>query len=192
LRFVFHLILMAAVALCVGFGLSAYALSEGAFAGVVHIGPWIAWPDSGQPEPNPYSRAYVARAGALQLGRSEGLQFTATTDSAGQPLDRACRYRIAGNTPVATFWTLVAVDPDWTNIASADGLPALRSSMLARANDGSIIAYVSRGLSPWNWLGITGNGRFQLVLTLYDTSLLQGFGGESANLLPSITREACA
>jgi hypothetical protein len=191
-RFVFHLLLMTVVALGIGFGLSAYALSEGAFAGVVHIGPWIAWPDSGKPDPNPYSRAYIARAGAFQLGRSEGLQFTAGTDSAGRPLDRSCRYRITGDTPVATFWTLVAVDPDWVNIASPEGRPALRSSMLARARDGSIIAYVSRRLSPWNWLEITGNGRFQLVLTLYDTSLLQGFDDESADLLPAITREGCA
>lgn len=181
---------MAAVALGIGLGLSAYALDQGAFAGVVRIGPWIAWPDSGNADPNPYSRAYLARAGALELGRGEGLQFTATTDSAGKPLERTCRYRISGDTPVASFWTLVATDARWVNIASPNGRPALRSSLLARTNQGAILAYVSTALSPENWLEITGTGPFQLVLTLYDTSLVSGISG-GADLLPAITREAC-
>lgn len=191
MRFVFHLVLMSAVALAIGFGLSVYALDKARFAGIVEIGPWSAWPDTGKADPNPYARAFLARTGALQLGQSEGLQFTATTDSDGRPLDRACRYRITGNTPVASFWTLVAIDDHWVNIASPDGQPALRSSLMARANDGSILAYVGRPLSPENWLELTGAGRFSLVLTLYDTSLLSGFAGEDDDLLPAISREAC-
>lgn len=182
---------MLVVALAVGFGLSYYALTAGQSVGGVRIGPWLAWPDAGKPAPNPYSRAYLTRAGALQLGQSEGLQFTATTDSNDRPLDRDCRYRIDGTTPVASFWTLAAVDADWVDIARAPSQPELRSSMLVRADDGAIIAYVSKRLSPENWLEITGTGPFALVLTLYDTSLLSGFAG-GEDLLPSITREGCA
>ena len=64
--------------------------------GAIEIGPWTAWRDVGVPDPDPYTRAYIARTGALQLGASEGLQFVATSDSDNRRLDRDCRYRIDG------------------------------------------------------------------------------------------------
>ena len=112
LRFLLNLLAMLAVALVVGFGLTWYALTDGRLFGAYQIGPWTAWPEAGSPAPDPYTRAFLARSGALQLGQSEGLQFVATTDSDGQPLDRNCRYRIDGTTPAATFWTLVPVDAE--------------------------------------------------------------------------------
>src|SRR5690606_12247799 len=105
--------MMIAVALSVGFGLSYYALTDGRLFGAVQLGPWTTWPDIGSPSPNPYTRGHITREAALQMGRSEGLVFVATSDSAGAPLDRACSYRVDGHVPVSTFWTLVAVDEDW-------------------------------------------------------------------------------
>ena len=58
----------------------------------------------------------------LQLGIERGLQFVAETDSDGKTLERSCTYRIDGKTPVATLWTLVAVDADGRNIAASDAL----------------------------------------------------------------------
>src|ERR1700733_2158639 len=107
---------MLAIALVTGFGLSWYALSDGRFFGAYQSGPWTTWLRAGTPAPDPYTRAYLTRNGALQLGLSEGVQFVAPTDSDGQPLSRACRYRIDGNTPTATFWTLVPTAPDGTLI----------------------------------------------------------------------------
>jgi hypothetical protein len=191
LRFLFRLLGMIAVALAVGFGLSYYALTDGRVLGALRVGPWAAWPGVGVAAPDPYTRAYLARTGALQLGRSEGIAFTATGDSDGRPLDRACRYRITGTTPIASFWTLQAVAPDGRNIARPDGLLALQSREVARANDGSLVLYVSRALAPDNWLEITGNGPFQLILTLYDASSISGTG-ISVESLPAIAREACS
>jgi hypothetical protein len=181
---------MSAVALVIGFGLSWYALSEGRFFGAIDVGPWSAWRDAGSPTPDPYTRAFVSRNGALQLGASEGLQFVASTDSDGLRLDRACRYRIDGTTPLATFWTLVPADVDGTPIARPGGPAAFNSTRIARAADGSMQLYVSRTLSPHNWLEITGEGSFMLALTLYDTSSFAGVGPTVATL-PSIIREAC-
>ncbi len=191
MRFVTNLLLMIGVALAFGFGLSWFALSDGRFFGSTQIGPWTIWREAGAPQPDPYSRAYVSRTGALQLGISEGLQFTASIDSDGRPLDRACRYRIDGTTPVATFWTLTAVAPDGSLITRPDGPTSLSSRRIARANDGAMELYVSRTLAPRNWLEITGDGAFVLALNLYDTS---SFGGSSTGVptLPAIIREACA
>jgi hypothetical protein len=191
LRFLLHLLATIAVALVVGFGLSWYALTDGRFFGAIEIGPWAAWRDVGVPAPDPYTRAFIVRSGALELGASEGLQFIARTDSDNRQLDRNCRYRIDGETPVARFWTLVPVDNAGAPIARTDGPLAFHSARLARAVDGSIALHVGKRLSPGNWLEIAGDGPFALTLTLYETSSLSGAGTAVARL-PAITREGCA
>ena len=190
MRFVLRLLLSIAVALAVGFGLSYYALTDGRLFGVAQVGPWHAWPDVGANAPNPYTRGHLARTAAFELGQSEGLQFTATSDSDGQPLTRDCSYRIDGKTPLATFWTLVAQDESGINIAAPDVAPAIRSSAIARAADGSITVNVGTRLLPLNWLELTGEGPFRLVLTLYDTAAFSGFSSDAS--MPSITRGECA
>ncbi|KRA55800.1 DUF1214 domain-containing protein [Devosia sp. Root635] len=190
MRFVFYLLVMIAVALCVGFGLSYYALTDGRLFGVAQVGPWAAWPDVGSNAPNPYTRGHLARTAAFELGQSEGLQFTATSDSDGQPLSRDCAYRILGKTPLATFWTLAAQDEAGVNIAAPDVAPAMRSSDIARADDGSIIINVGTRLLPLNWLELAGEGPFKLVLTLYDTAAFSGFSSDAS--MPSIIRGDCA
>ncbi len=183
---------MIGIALCFGFGLSWYTLNGGTFFGTIDIGPWTAWRDVGSPAPDPYTRAYIARNGGLQLGASEGMQFIANADSDNHQLDRSCNYRIDGTTPVARFWTLAAVEPQTGAIITRpDAPPNFESDRLARADDGSIELYVGRHLSPRNWLEITGDGPFALVLTLYDTTTLSGNGSDAVTM-PSIIREGCA
>jgi hypothetical protein len=191
LRFLIQLLGMVAVALAVGFGLSYFTLTEGRQFGALRVGPWSAWPMVGSPSPDPYTRAYLAREGTLLLGVCVGLGLFAETDSAGAPLDRGCTYRIEGTTPVASFWTLRAVGVDGRDIARPDGRQALQSRQVARANDGSLVLYVSKALAPYNWLEITGAGPFQLVLTLYDPSNLSG-SGIAVDTLPAILKEGCA
>lgn len=190
MRFVFYLLVMIAVALGVGFGLSYYALTDGRLFGVAQVGPWAAWPDVGANAPNPYTRGHLARTAAFELGQSEGLQFTATTDSDGAPLTRDCAYRIDGNTPLATFWTLAAQDESGINVAAPDVAPVMRSSDIARSEDGSIIVNVGTRLLPLNWLELAGDGPFKLVLTLYDTAAFSGFSSDAS--MPSIIRGDCA
>ena len=191
MRFVLRLLLAIAVALSVGFGLSYYALTDGRLFGAVQIGAWTAWPDGGTPAPNPYTRGHIVRESALQLGRAEGLQFVATTDDSGEALDLSCSYTVTGRVPVSTFWTIVAVDADWTNLAAPDTDGAMRSSEIARNNDGSFTLHVGTALHPGNWLELTGLGPMSLVLTLYDTTALSGFSADDMRL-PRIIRETCA
>ena len=190
MRFVLYLLMMIAVALTVGFGLSYYALTDGRLFGAAQVGPWTAWPDVGSSAPNPYTRGYLAREAALQLGQAEGLQFTATTDSDGQPLTRTCGYRIEGKTPLASFWTLVALDERGINIAAPDSEPAMRSTGIARANDGAVAINVGTRLMAGNWLELTGEGPFVLELTLYDTAVFSGFSSDES--MPAILRGDCS
>lgn len=191
MRFLFHLLLMLTVALGVGFGLSYLALTDaGRFFGARQVGPWIAWTEAGAPSPDPYTLAYIARNGALQLGRGEGIQFVAQTDSDGQPLDRDCTYRIDGRTPVATFWTLTVTDEDGT-VVTRPGTPmTMHSARIARAGDGSAVIRVSKTLAAGNWLELAGDGPFQVVLTIYDSSVFSGLGTELGTM-PAILNEGC-
>ena len=191
MRFLVNLLLMLAIALGVGFGLSWYALSDGRLFGATQYGPWITWARAGSPSPDPYTRAFITRNAALQLGQAEGLTLVATTDSDGRRLDRACRYRVDGRTPTSTFWTLIPVDDSNATIARPEGPPGFHSNRIARANDGSMQLYFSKTLAPLNWIELTGNGAFSLVLTLYDTVVFSGVGASEATTLPSIIRETC-
>lgn len=190
MRFVLRLLLTIAVALGIGFGLSAFALNDGRFFGGNAIGPWVSWPDAGTPQPNPYTRAHLTREAALPMGRAEGLQFIATNDSEGRPLDRACTYRLIGHVPVSNFWTLVAVDENWINLAAPDSEPALRSSEIVRDNNGALNIAVGTALAAGNWLEITGEGPFTLALSLYDTTAFSGLGAGN-DTMPVILRRGC-
>ncbi|SMQ61038.1 hypothetical protein SAMN06295905_0463 [Devosia lucknowensis] len=191
MRFVLRLLMSIVVALCVGFGLSYYALTDGRLFGAVTLGPWTTWPDIGAPAPNPYTNGHIAREAAFQLGRSEGLRFVATTDSDGAPLDLSCSYRLDGHVPVSTFWTLVAVDGDWVNLAAPGTDAALRSSEVIRTEDGAMRVHVGTQLRPGTWMELAGSGPFSLALTLYDTTALSSFASANTTM-PSIAREACS
>lgn len=182
---------MLAVALSIGFGLSWYALSDGRLFGASQSGPWITWTRAGAPSPDPYTRAFITRNAALQLGQAEGIQLTANTDSDGRRLDRSCRYRIDGRTPTSTFWTLIPVDETGATVARADGQPGFHSNRISRANDGSMQLYLGKPASPLNWIELSGDGAFSLLLTLYDTVIFSGVGSSETTALPSIIRESC-
>lgn len=187
---IFRLLIGLAVALCVGFGASYYALTDGRLFAAVRVGSWAAWPDIGQPTPDPYSRAYLARTGTLQLGYAEGLQFTASTDDSGDPLDARCQYRVTGEVPGASFWTLVASDPEGVNIAASPDLPALHSERVARWGDGGLNATIGQAMGPGNWLEIEDAGAFRLVLTLYDAVVFSG-ANTTIEAMPAIERMGC-
>lgn len=188
--FLFRLLAGMFVAIALGFGLSWYALTDGRLIAAARVGPWAAWPDIGQQNPNPYSRAYLARTGLMQLGYAEGIQFVAATDSAGETLERQCTYRLEGGVPGATFWTLVATDADGANVAASPQALALHSERIARGAEGSVNIAVGPDLAPGNWLEIAGEGPFQLALTFYDAAIFAG-GSTTVSEMPEITRERC-
>ncbi len=190
MRFLFNLLMFFLVALLVGFGLSYYALEKGRLFGTVNIGPWTAWPDVGSPTPDPYTRAFISRENVLVLARAEGIRFVADTDSDGQELLRECSYRVDGETPEATFWTLAATHKSGKAVTAPHAAMALNSSRLVRAEDGAFAIFAGPVLSGGNWMEIQGTGPYQLVLTLYDTSIFDGFSSTD-NVLPSIIREGC-
>lgn len=191
LKSTFFTALALAVALVGGAGSVWLALERDFGFGAVAIGNWVAFPDYGTPQADPYSRARFSREADLALGRAEGLVFTARRDEAGAPLSRRCTYRMEGSLPPARFWTLSARDPDNAVIRIEGGRsPALHSRALLGRADESVLASISAHPMPGNWLAVDGAGAMALVLTLYDTAI-----ASSARIaeveLPRIVREGC-
>jgi len=175
-----------------GIGSVFYALDGNANFGAIEIGPWVASPEIGTAEADPYARARYAREGELALGQAEGVEFRATADSSGERLNLRCCYRLEGATPPARYWTLYATDE---NKQPLEGIgsrrPATSSLGILRQTDNSSFT-ITVGSEPaaGNWMPVTGAGSMQLVLTLYDTPLANR-SDVSDSVLPSIRRVAC-
>lgn len=179
------------VAIGGGAGSVWYALAEQHAVGSVNIGAWETFPDIGTPDADPYSRARIARAGVLTLGRAEGLSFVARRDSGGNALRRECRYAIEGRFPAARFWTLYAGDTDLYPLdANSPRTAALHSNEMLRFADNSITLSVGMSPSPGNWLPVSGTGPLALVLTLYDTPIAGDVGGSDIQL-PQVLSVGC-
>lgn len=158
----------------------------------VRIGNWVAFPERGTPQADPYSKARFSREADLALGHAEGLTFIARRDAQGDTLESRCNYRIVGSLPPARFWTLHARNEDNQVIIPASNRPpALHSLALLRENDNSIVTTVSRHPSPGNWLALDGRQEnFSLILTLYDTATASSARISDVEL-PHIVREGC-
>jgi hypothetical protein len=170
LRTVLFTAIVLALAIGGGAGSVWMALNASEGIGAVQIGDWTAFPDVGTPHADTYSKARFAREGGLSLGRAEGIAFVAPRDSSGALLRRECSYTIEGSIPSSRFWTLYAADSDRLVLPPViRRVPALHSYEMLRTSDGAIRITIGPEPAPGNWLGVTGTGTMQLVLTLYDT-----------------------
>ena len=160
----------------------------------IELGPWVASPNAGTPDADPYSRARLARTGELPLGSGEGLALVARTDSSGRVLRRDCVYRILGQTPQARLWTLSVEAADGQPLAPRDGITAAGSDGLFRQGDGGLNIVVASTPQPGIWLASNDGGHsdiaIRLVARLYDTpartvTALTNF------VMPAISRERC-
>src|SRR5262249_5679799 len=100
------------LAAAIGLGSTWVALTRNTGFGTLHIGAWTARPKTGTADIDPYSRAAIARSGALPVAIGDGVAFVARTDDSGRTLDGRCDMVLSGTTPAARFFTLTLYDPD--------------------------------------------------------------------------------
>lgn len=181
---------MVSIAFAIGLGLSYYTLADGRYFGASQWGSWVTRADVGAPEPDPYTRAFLASTTSLQLGRTEGVQFIAVRDIADEPIVANCNYYLSGQTPVAAFWTLRATNFDGINIAAEMAPASFNSNRVVRDEDGIADLHIGPALASGNWLEIEGEGEIQFVLTFYDASFLAGTTSAVSGL-PTITKTGC-
>lgn len=187
------IILIVVVAGVAGGGVSAwYAMKRSQGFGAITVGPWTATPYASAEKIDPYTVAKSVVEGSVPLGATEGLAFNAIADSAGHDLELSCAYEIAGVTPVAKLWTLVAYDLSGKPIRPVSGgISGLYSGAVVRYADGSYRISVAQRPRPGNWLAISGRGAFRLTLRLYDTSA-SGNSQLDELKMPAIVRGECA
>lgn len=185
------LLALAPAVLGVGVGLaSAYwAVAAGPRLDVLSAGPWVAEPQAGTSEADPYELARRVRLeSAVPLG-IESLLFTAAADSEGRALEGRCDYRIEGNGPPARLWTLTVTDKAGATFATATKRSGLTSVEAVRLGPAEMLVAVSAQARPGNWIPV-GDGLFVLRLRLYDTVVGSGFGATKLSL-PEIVRGRC-
>lgn len=181
-----------------GFGIgmgSAWYMTQSVLPlDAIRLGPWVASPNAGTPDADPYSRARLARTGELPLGSGEGLALVARTDSGGRALQSNCIYRVLGQTPQARLWTLSVEAADGQPLAPGQGITAVGSEGLFRLGDGGLNVIVAPTPQAGIWLASNGGKRsnipIRLVARLYDTpartvTALTNF------VMPAINREQC-
>lgn len=191
MRSLINIAAMILIGLFVG-GLSAnFTLLRSHGIGAVNAGPWSAWPFVGGAQVDPYTSAKATADGTISLGAAEGLAFEAITDQLGNTLKRDCNYEISGNTSLTRLWTLSAYDYEGKLIFSDEtNSSALYSGNMSRYPDSSFVLSVSQNPQSGNWLPIGGNGKFKLILRLYDTPITSN-SGVIEPLMPRITLIGC-
>lgn len=180
----------AAGGIAIGIGGALWSLRAGEAFANERIGPWGTGRDYGSASAGVYTRAIVALYGLLALPRSEARYYTATTDDEGSPLDGRCRYRVAGGSLPAKWWSLTVYDAAGYLIANRDDIYSLGSLALPTAEQAGWVAQVAPVRQPGHWLPTGGQRRFALTLRTY----LPGDGGRgnlSRAQLPHVVREGC-
>lgn len=180
-----------AIALVGGIYLTDRVTAEFNGFGELEINGWVAHPNAGTSDADPYARARAARTGRIALGSAEGLVFVAKTDDANREILATCTYAIVGKTPAARAWTLRASDDQYLTIGSpTGGAFGLHSGNVLRDQSGAFKITFSATPSSGNWLQSAGVGNRYLIITLYDTSVASTTG-ISDYTMPSIDRVRC-
>jgi len=187
---VLELLFAIVVALAVGLGTAYYAVEHGQLVDSMRIGGWVASPNAGTPDADPYSAAAFAKTGEIALGTGVGIAFVAESDSTGAALAGNCDYTVAGMTPPARLWTLTALDGTWHPTAAKSGRRGFFSGDVLREESGRFSITVSRVAHDGNWLPIGETNRLRLVMRLYDSPITSGSSLVELEM-PTITRGTC-
>ena len=183
--------LLAALGLVSGASFAVHTVRAGALRSGVAIGPWMTGTDFGTVEASARTRAVVALSGLLALPAQEARYYTASEDSAGQPLDGRCSYKVTGGLLPGRWWSLTLYDSAGYLVPNPAGIYSVEGAALTASERSGWIIEVSPQRKPGHWLP-TGD-LAQVALTLR-TYLPPDAGRTNPALatLPSITKEHCA
>lgn len=185
--------LLLAFTLAAGLGLWStwIAVEHPPAFGSLRSGPWIALPEKGGLDADPYERAVVARNGEAPLPASDAIVFTTIRDSDGRRLRGTCDYRLEGEVPASRFWTLAVYDPQGGVVPNPGGRYGLSSTEMIHDSGAPWIVALAPQTHPSNWLPTPAAGPFTLVLRLYETTGLSQLRAAGEEPLPAIQRGTC-
>ncbi len=186
-----YIIYSLALALILGLGTVYWSVRGSYPLGRTQMQGWIAFPNLGSRNVDPYARAIIARTGEIPLALGEGIALVAEADADGRALEAGCTYRIAGITPAARHWTLTLYGPDGRPVRTPLERSGFTSSEVLRGPDGRFEIVLSRAPAPGNWLQTPETGRLRAILRLYDSPVAGSLSWLDPGTLPAVRREGC-
>ena len=188
MRHAIAFILVSLAAAIIGIGSAWFTLQGDLKFQKIAIGQWNIWPKAAVPSADPYTKAYLARAGKTWMSTTEGLAFFSTQDSKGEHYASNCEYKLTGIIPRGRLWTLSYIE---TSKQKSITKPAyITSDDVIWNEDNQLEIYISKTAQPGNWLPLTTKNRFSLALRIYDTPLTSG-ALDAAIKTPLIERVGC-
>lgn len=191
MRDAFSFILVSIAACIFGIGSAQIVLDSELEFNKVTLGQWEIWPTAGEPDADPYTKAYLARKGTVWMGVTEGLILFARNDTGNDRLNGQCIYTLSGRVPRGRLWTLTSQTASSASNPPAPQVHFITSNDIIWEEDGQLIITISQNVQPGNWLQVDSNGDFHLVLRIYDTPLTTG-ALDAAIITPSIIKGDCA
>jgi len=177
--------LVAGMRLCLGRLWGALQLSMTNVA----VGAWVANPETGSIDADPYTRLRVAITGLLALNSSETVYYEAMTDEEGERLSGLCTYRLEGADPAARWWSVTVYGADNFLLPGSNGVFSVTRNNVVRDAHGSFTITLAKDATGPNAIP-TGDGAFNLTLRLYNPD-----PGIAADLttarLPRIIKTGC-
>ena len=174
--------------LVLGVGAAVQHVRTGAAGANNPIGPWTTGRDFGTAGASAYTRAMIALRGLLALPAHEARYYNAAADSAGEPLDGKCRYRVSGGAIPAKWWSLTLYDHPGYLVANQASRFSIGSAAVPNPAKWDVI--VAPAQQAGLWLPTGRIDRFELTLRAYLPSD-GGVGNMTRDQLPSIVKEAC-
>lgn len=167
MRTILNLLFIFVASLAIGLGSAWYMIEEGSALTTSQVGPWSVWRLAGKPDADPYTKAYMARAGRLPINATTALYFFAESDETGALLQSECEYVVEGRPLNAAWWSLAVYDGTGRLIPNKADRHSFNRTDVARRADGSFRIVLARSARPGNWLPSAQQGTLRLVLRAY-------------------------
>ncbi|MGE0626324.1 MAG: DUF1214 domain-containing protein [Hyphomicrobiaceae bacterium] len=181
-------LLYVGLVLTIGIASALYLIDTGTRLTTWHNGPWTMWFHTGQLGSDPYTRARLAKIGALPLSSSVAATWEARYDADGRRLHSSCEYVIESEAISATWFNIAVYDDQGLLISNQADRYSFSSQTLATSPDGSFFISLARDARPGNWLPVGGAGRLSLLMTIIEP---QPTVADSITQLPTIRRVDC-
>lgn len=152
------------------------------------IGPWSTGTDIGTANASSFTRSVVALRGLLALPGREARYYNAATDSAGEPLDGRCRYRVSGGAIPARWWSLTLYDHAGYLVANEANRFSIMGMKVPDPAKWEIA--VAPNPQPGLWLPTGRIERFELTFRTYLPNDA-GEGSLTREQAPQIVKEGC-
>lgn len=192
LKIPFLILISLSIAFFGGVYSTLFALNVTSGFGSLSVNGWTAYPSIQSADADPYAKAHRAKDAQILLGRAEGIKFETEQDSDGATLSSRCDYRLSGEIPPATFWTLRIEYAD----SSQDKLPKswptqLNSHKVIFNKNNEVDIAISSKAASGNWLATQKDRAFKLILTLIDTPVSNDSGIREVEL-PPVRKSGCS